>query len=412
MLVPETLGIGLLVLAIACFGKFTGAYIGSRIGGLSHWEGLAMGSGMNARGAMEIIVATIGVSLGVLNPQMYSIVVMVAIMTSLMAPPLLRWALSHVSMSEEEVQRLEQEELASRSFIKRIRRVLMPTQGGPNITLAAQLISHLAHQNPLEVMVLFAESDKKSKQKSVNAVATAVKDSTAEAAITSVEQEFNLPNDTLVQTKVESGTNKAEVILQEACRGYDLIVIGATERQRARGALFSLLVDRIVQESPCATMVVKSHLSSAREYKINHILVPTVGNEYSQHAVEVASTISAQTGAIVTLVNVVHRTQQEFMMFEEQTMGSVTDIARQIVSQQAEVGRGLGAIMKTAILNGIPEFEILKFARIKKVDLIVLGSSVRTISGRAFFGHRADAILNKAHCPVAVITLPGNANYC
>jgi len=36
--------IGLLVLAVACVGKFTGAYIGSRVGGLSHWEGLAMGS--------------------------------------------------------------------------------------------------------------------------------------------------------------------------------------------------------------------------------------------------------------------------------------------------------------------------------------------------------------------------------
>jgi len=54
--------IGLLVLAVACVGSLP-AYIGSRVGGLSHWEGLAMGSGMT-RGAMEIIVATIGLSLG------------------------------------------------------------------------------------------------------------------------------------------------------------------------------------------------------------------------------------------------------------------------------------------------------------------------------------------------------------
>jgi len=419
MLAPQTLLIGLVVLAIACFGKFTGAYIGSRVGGLSHWEGIAMGSGMNARGAMEIIVATIGVSLGVLNPQMYSIIVMVAIITSLMAPPLLRWALSHVSMSEEEAQRLEQEEMASRSFIKRIRRVLMPTQGGPNITLAAQLISHLAHQNPLEVMVLFAKSDKRPKQKSANAVTNAVKDATAETAIAAVEQEFDLPDDTLLQTKVESGQNKAEVILKEACKGYDLIVIGATERQRARGALFSLLVDRVVQEAPCATMVVKSNLSPEQGqtnatgyHKIGHILVPTSGSEYGEHAIEVASTIAAQTGAIVTLVNVIHRTQQEYILFEEQTRRSVTEIARQIVHQQAEIGRGLGAIVKTEILTGIPEFEIIKFARTREVDLIVLGSSVRTVSGRAFFGHRTDAILNKALCPVAVITVAGNSNYC
>ncbi|ARV60937.1 sodium:proton antiporter [Nostocales cyanobacterium HT-58-2] len=414
MLAPQTLVIGLVVLAVACFGKFTGAYIGSRVGGLSHWEGIAMGSGMNARGAMEIIVATIGVSLGVLNPQMYSIIVMVAIVTSLMAPPLLRWALSKVSMSQEEVQRLEQEELASRSFIKRIRRILMPTQGGPNVRLAAQLISHLVYQNPVEVTVLFANSDKKPKHKSAKAVATAVKDSTAEAAINAVVEEFHLPADALLQTKVESGQNKAEVILKEASKGYDLIVIGATESQRSRGSLFSLLVDRVVQEAPCATMVVKSNLSQAQKqtkptvyHKIGHILVPTSGADYNQHAVEVASTIAAETGAIVTLVNVVNRTQREYILFEEQTIHSVTDIARQIVHQQAEVGQGLGATVKTAVLTGIPEFEILKFARNNQVDLIVMGSSVRTVSGRAFFGHRTDAILNKAPCPVAVITLAG-----
>ena len=78
--------------------------------------------------------------------------------------------------------------------------------------------------------------------------------------------------------------------------------------------------------------------------------------------------------------------------------------------QHAEIGQGLGAIVKTAVLSGIPEMEILKFARTKQVDLIVMGSSVRTISGRAFFGHRADAILNKAPCPVAVITLAGHSN--
>ncbi len=129
LLVPQTLIFGLIVLAVACVGKFTGAYLGSRIGGLSHWEGLAMGSGMNARGAMEIVVATIGLSLGVLNPQMYSIIVMVAIVTSIMAPPLLRWSLSKVVIGEEEAQRLEQEEQDSRSFIKQIKRVLISTSG-------------------------------------------------------------------------------------------------------------------------------------------------------------------------------------------------------------------------------------------------------------------------------------------
>ena len=412
LFVPQTAAIGLIVLAIACIGKFTGAYLGSRLGGLSHWEGLAMGSGMNARGAMEIIVATIGLSLGVLNQQMYSIIVMVALVTSLMAPPLLRWTLSKVEMGEEEVIRLQQEEQASRSFIKKIHRVLMPTRGGTNVQLAAQLVSHMSHQNPMEVTALFAASDKKPQRQA--AKMTAVKDTVAEEALTAVAEEMNLPADVTLQTKIESGRNKAEVILKEASKGYDLIVLGATDQKRSKGVLFNLLVDRVIQEAPCATMVVKSHLPSPQgescsldQQKIRHILVPTVGNAYSQNAVEVASTIAAQIEALVTLIHIVNLPQVEYILFDQQTLAPAMEIAHQIVEQQAEIGHNLGAEVKTRVLTGkSPEREILSFVQKEQVDLIILGSNIRTITGRVFFGHRVDVLLSRASCPVAVITAP------
>jgi Kef-type K+ transport system membrane component KefB/nucleotide-binding universal stress UspA family protein len=413
LLVPQTFIFGLIVLAVACVGKFTGAYIGSRLGGLSHWEGLAMGSGMNARGAMEIIVATIGLSLGVLNPQMYSIIVMVAIVTSLIAPPLLRWTLSNVVMSEEEANRLAQEELSSRSFIKKIHRVLMPTRGGTNVQLAAQLVSHMAHQNPIEVTALYAHSDKQPLRKARQA-ATIVKETTAEEAFSAVAHEMQLPTDTTLQTKVESGQNKAEVILQEANKGYDLIVLGATEQKGSNKALFNMLVDRIVQEAPCATMVVKSHLPQPQgesctiaQQPLKHILVPTVGTEYSKNAVEVASTIAAQTGALVTIVNVINLPSLEYILYEERSLHPVREMAQDLVEQQAEIGRLLGAEVNIRILKGnSPAREILKFAQAEGIDLIILGSNMRMVTGRVFFGHGVDTILSKAHCPVAIITSP------
>ncbi len=414
LLVPQTLIFGLIVLAVACIGKFTGAYLGSRLGGLSHWEGLAMGSGMNARGAMEIIVATIGLSLGVLNQQMYSIIVMVAIVTSLMAPPLLRWTLSKVVISEEEAERLKQEEEASRSFIKNIRRVLMPTRGGANVQLAAQLVSHMAHQNDIEVTALYALSDKKPGRKAANTnTATVVKDTTADEALSAVVQEMQLPAGNILQTKVESGRSKAAVILKEASKGYDLIVLGAAEQKRSSSALFNLLVDRVVQEAPCATMVVKSYLPQSKgesctiaAQKLQHILVPTVGTEYSKNALEVASTIAAQTGALVTLVYVVNLRQVEYIYINPQeTLKPVMEIAQQILDRQAEIGRSLGADINISILKGTrPEREILNFAHTEKVDIIILGSNIRMSTGRVFFGHGVDRIINQANCPVAVIT--------
>ena len=92
----------LAVLSIAILGKFAGAYIGARLSRLSRWEAIALGAGMNARGVVEVVVATVGLRLGVLGPASYTIVVLVAVVTSLMAPPLLRLAMARVAYNEEE----------------------------------------------------------------------------------------------------------------------------------------------------------------------------------------------------------------------------------------------------------------------------------------------------------------------
>ena len=92
----------LAVLTVAILGKFAGAYLGARLSRLAHWDGLAIGAGMNARGVVEVIVALTGLRLGVLNTATYTIVVLVAIVTSLMAPPILRMAMARVEHSDDE----------------------------------------------------------------------------------------------------------------------------------------------------------------------------------------------------------------------------------------------------------------------------------------------------------------------
>jgi len=104
---PTVLLAGVVVLTVAIVGKFVGAYLGARISRLTHWEGLALGSAMNSRGVIEVIVAMVGLRLGVLSPAMYTIVVLVAIVTSLMAPPLLRWTMSRIEHTAEEKLREE-----------------------------------------------------------------------------------------------------------------------------------------------------------------------------------------------------------------------------------------------------------------------------------------------------------------
>ena len=99
---PAVLLTGLGILAAAIAGKFLGAYVGARLSRFSHWEGLALGAGMNSRGVIEVIIATVGLRLNILGPEMYTIIVLVAIVTSTMAPPLLRATMRRVEQTQEE----------------------------------------------------------------------------------------------------------------------------------------------------------------------------------------------------------------------------------------------------------------------------------------------------------------------
>jgi Kef-type K+ transport system membrane component KefB len=99
---PSVLAAGLAVLGIAVAGKFAGAYAGARLARLDHWHGLALGAGLNARGVVEVVVATVGLRMGVLGQDAYTIIVLVAIATSLMAPAMLRYAARRIAVTPEE----------------------------------------------------------------------------------------------------------------------------------------------------------------------------------------------------------------------------------------------------------------------------------------------------------------------
>jgi Kef-type K+ transport system membrane component KefB len=99
---PGLLLAALAVVSVAVVGKFLGAFLGAVTSQMNRWEALALGAGMNARGMIEIIIAMIGVQLGLLTTEMYTIVILTAVLTSLMAPPVLRFAMNRVEHTIEE----------------------------------------------------------------------------------------------------------------------------------------------------------------------------------------------------------------------------------------------------------------------------------------------------------------------
>lgn len=81
------LGVALVVLAASCLGKFGACWAAARLTGSDNRLALAVGALMNARGMMELILLNIGLQKGIIQPPLFSMLVLMAVVTTLMASP-------------------------------------------------------------------------------------------------------------------------------------------------------------------------------------------------------------------------------------------------------------------------------------------------------------------------------------
>ena len=90
--------IGLLaaVLAVSYFSKIAGGYIGGTLAGLSKPVALTLGVGLNARGIMELVIANIAFKNGLISTEVFSILVIMGIVTTLTTPYLLKKAFARI----------------------------------------------------------------------------------------------------------------------------------------------------------------------------------------------------------------------------------------------------------------------------------------------------------------------------
>jgi Kef-type K+ transport system membrane component KefB len=84
---PQMLGIALAALLAACLGKGVACWAAARATGQDSRTAKAVGALMNARGLMELIILNIGLQQGLIQPGLFAVMVLMAIVTTLMATP-------------------------------------------------------------------------------------------------------------------------------------------------------------------------------------------------------------------------------------------------------------------------------------------------------------------------------------
>ncbi len=93
-----------LALLVACAGKFGGSAVAARVTGLTWREAGALGILMNTRGLMELVILGIGLDLGAISPALYTIMVLMALVTTAMTTPILELIYPARQMEEDRLE--------------------------------------------------------------------------------------------------------------------------------------------------------------------------------------------------------------------------------------------------------------------------------------------------------------------
>jgi Kef-type K+ transport system membrane component KefB/nucleotide-binding universal stress UspA family protein len=392
---PALLLLTLAFVAIASIGKFGGAFLGGRFGGLTMRESFAVGCGMNARGSSEVIVATIGLSMGALSENLFTIIVTMAILTTMAMPPMLRWALARLPLQKAERERLEREEMQEKGFVSNLERLLLAVDDSANGKFASRLAGLIAGAKGMPTTVLQlppGNGKQKSSTTEEENPEAAVKKAAEANTTRKAKAEEVKPDPVDVITKVpEKPANEA--VATEAKKGYDLLLVGL-EKTIARKKEFHPEVNLIASEfeGPLAIVDARGkHLEEPLESNLN-ILVPISGTEISRNAAEVAFAIARAKETPVTVLYVAVRGSNGTNKRPRRSIKTRRH-EEAILKDIVELADTYDVAVKTAVRGDVaPEDAILKEVERTAHNFIVMGVSRRP-GEKLFFGNTAAAIL-------------------
>jgi Kef-type K+ transport system membrane component KefB/nucleotide-binding universal stress UspA family protein len=400
---PTLLLLTLGLIAIASVGKFGGAFLGGRLGGLTMRESFALGCGMNARGSTEVIVATIGLSMGALSQDLFTIIVTMAVLTTMAMPPMLRWSLARLPLNKAERERLEREEMEANGFVSNLERLLLAVDDSANGKFASRLAGLIAGSKGMPTTVLQLPPGKqKAGATEEEDLEAAVKAAAELNAARKPKAQEVKPDPVDVTTKVPE-TPANEAVASEAKKGYDLLFIGL-EKTIARKKEFHPEVNLIASgfDGPLAIVDARgAHLKEPLESKLS-LLVPISGTEISRNAAEVAFAMARAKKTPVTVLYVAARAGNGAKKKLRRSI-KIRRHEEAILKDIVELADTYDVTIKTAVRGDIgPEDAILKEAKVGEHNLIVMGVSRRP-GEKLFFGNTAAAILENTDASLVFV---------
>jgi Kef-type K+ transport system membrane component KefB len=376
----ETLVWGVIVLAAASLSKFIGSLIGASAVGLSGREGAALGVGLNARGALEIVIATVGLSLGVLNDRSYTVIVLMAMATSMFAPPMLRKVLAGWEGSTEERKRLETEKQLDANIVVRGGAVLLPTRGGLSSLLAAQVVD-LAWPESTEITLF----------------------TVGESSGVDVQAFRNVFHGRTVRHEFVTGdVGFVDAVVAEAKLGYDAIVVGSSTAVTPEH-LLSPAVDGIMMASPIPTVVVRRPKNLDQlPWAFGRAIVPISGRASARAAQEIAGYLSSSIGTDLQQVHVAPPVSAAGALLPRESART-----REVVQRAETLATVLGANSSTWVAHHEnTATAIMDAATELRADMVVTAGTVRRIGDHPYLGDTVQDLIKATTTSLIIAATP------
>jgi nucleotide-binding universal stress UspA family protein len=362
---------------------------------------------MNARGSTEVVVATIGLSMGALSQNLFTIIVTMAVLTTMAMPPMLRWSLARLPLRKAEKERLEREEQEAKGFVPNLERPLLAIDGSANGKLAARIAGLFAGSRGMPATLIKIGNGKASGNGKAAAKADDGEMQETPEAVVKIAAE-SVPRKPEEERKAIDIITKSadekpeEVIAEEAGKGYDILFVGI-QRTLARGGEIHPDVSRLTAkfEGPLAVVDARNgHAETPLDGELK-ILAPVNGTNTARNAAEVALVIAQASKAPVTVLFVSQRAPGA----KKTRRGMRTRRHEQaILKDIAGLAESYGVQCRTAILADIAADDaIVKETERGKHNLIVLGPS-RRAGDTLFFGDTTASVLEKSKASLVIVS--------
>lgn len=392
---PAVLLFAIAIAAIATVGKFSGAFLGGVVGGLSSREAIALGTGLNARGSTEVIVASIGLSLGVLTRELYTMIVAVAILTTLPMPMTLRWALARVPAGEDETKRLEREAAEAREMVPQIDRSLVICDGSVNGELALKCAALFAHAKRVATtaapLVAGDEGTEAMQLRLSKWAAAAGGDSQDAGAAGETEKNVQLFN--------ARQPIKDEDLPGEAAKGYGIMFFGRGEplvlSRQGLGLPHTDLLSAF--DGPLA-LALNATASLAAATDPLRILVPSGGATEARLATEIAVALAQGSGGSVTVLHVFDADEASVALRRR-----TRRLGNSILADAKRFGKTYGVeVQGKAVFSATLARALHRAIAEGSYDLVVLGASLR-FGERKSLGPRSLSLIEGIQKPILLI---------